>query len=400
MKFFQKNELKILWPFYLESIISPMLFFAPVFMVVYFVGINLTLFQIGILIGVSPLAALLLEIPTGAVADLYGRKVSVLIGYFLGGLSFILLFFVRDFYSLIFVFVLLGIGSTFSSGSKEAWIVDSINKKNKKLLHHFFNKSMAFNSFGLIVSGLIGALLVKKFGVSIIWPVAFMSYLISFSILLFAKEEYVKRKVQVKESFSGVYKQTKKAISYGYKHHVMFYYLLATFLFAFAAGFISPITWVPFLQELDFPDYGFGYMWSLMAFFMMIAPVFSRKFLKEGKEKSFMMICIGISVLIMLLILIPKSWIFALTILIAVEFFIQLRTPASRMYFHRFTPSKIRATMGSVKAMLIAIAAIIISPLVGYLVDKIGARTTILFYAPIMIVVVLIYLLIKEERIE
>ena len=98
MKFFEKNELKVLWPFYLDSLISPMLFFAPAFFIVYFASLNLTFFQIGILMAVSQIAIVFFEVPTGAVADLYGRKFSVLFGYLLEGLAVLLMFFINTFY--------------------------------------------------------------------------------------------------------------------------------------------------------------------------------------------------------------------------------------------------------------------------------------------------------------
>jgi len=78
MKIFQKGELKLLWPFYLDAFLSPMLFFMPAFVVVYFRDLGFSLFQISLLTMMMPLSMFLFEIPTGAIADLYGRKFSVL----------------------------------------------------------------------------------------------------------------------------------------------------------------------------------------------------------------------------------------------------------------------------------------------------------------------------------
>ena len=70
MKFFKQGELKLLWPFYLDALISPMLFFMPAFVVVYFRDLGLSLFQISILTMMMPLFMFLFEIPTGAIADI------------------------------------------------------------------------------------------------------------------------------------------------------------------------------------------------------------------------------------------------------------------------------------------------------------------------------------------
>ena len=97
MKFFEKNELRILWPFYLDSLISPMLFFAPAFFIVYFASLNLSFFQIGVLMAFFHITTIFFEIPTGAVADLYGRKFSILFGYLIEGLAVLLMFFILYF---------------------------------------------------------------------------------------------------------------------------------------------------------------------------------------------------------------------------------------------------------------------------------------------------------------
>ncbi len=44
----------------------------------------------------------------------------------------LLVIFVKNYYYLLIIFALLGSASTFSSGSKEAWIVDLLKKKHKK----------------------------------------------------------------------------------------------------------------------------------------------------------------------------------------------------------------------------------------------------------------------------
>ena len=274
MKFFKKEELKTLWPFYLDALISPLLYFAPAFFIIYFMNLNFTFFQIGILLSAAPLTAFLFEIPTGAIADLYGRKLSVLTGYFLEAIIALLLFFFTNYYAILILFALWGIASTLSSGSHQAWVVDYINKKDKKLLHSYFNKTQVFDSFALILSGLIGALLVKIFGVAIIWPATFLSFISAAIILSSAKEYHIKEETNIKKAFKGLFRQTKKTVSYGYKHPVLFYFLLATFLFVLAEG-STHVAWIPFMQGLGFPDYAFGYLWSLIAFVIMIAPIVS-----------------------------------------------------------------------------------------------------------------------------
>lgn len=399
MKIFDKNELRILWPFYLEYFIASLLFLAPAFMTLYFYQMGLSFYQIGILLAIMPLARLLFEIPTGAFADLYGRKYSVLVGYFIEGMCVLSLFFVKEYSLLLMVFILWGIGGTFSSGSKDAWIVDLINKEDKKLVHNLFNKMQIFINLGLILSGFLGAMLVKYFGLSIIWIVTAFSFLASIILLtMFTKENYTKREVKIKDSLKNIIKQSCTTISYGYKHHVLFYYLIATFLIMIGLSFNGMISWTAFMKELNFQDSYFGYLWSLISFFTMIAPIVSSKLLKKGKEKNFIIISIAISAIIILFVLLSNTWMSALCILALFTFFFDLRSPASEIYFHRFIPSKLRATMGSMKALIVAIGGIIGYSLAGYLIDLIGARYTILIYVLFAVLVIILYLRIRDEK--
>ena len=67
-----------------------------------------------------------------------------------------------NFYFLIFLWVVVGLGMTFVSGAEEAWVIDNLNKYKRKDLHHeFFIKSQSIASFGIIFAPLIGSILVK-----------------------------------------------------------------------------------------------------------------------------------------------------------------------------------------------------------------------------------------------
>jgi len=398
MAIFGKNELTLLWPFYLDSLLSPMLFFAPAFFIIYFANLNLTFFQIGILMAIVHIAVICFEIPTGAIADLYGRKFSVLLGYFLEGMCFLLMFFVKSYSAMLVIFILWGISVTFSSGSKEAWIIDLLKKENKNLLHSYFNKAQSIDSFALIVSGFLGAFLVKSFGLSVIWPVAAASFLISFLVLIFAKEFYVKRKVKISESVSQTWRQGVDSVKYSYNHHVLFYLLLSAILLTFALNIQSSVSWIPFLKQLGIADYALGYVWSAMGFAIMVSPLFAAKFLKKGSERKFMVLCMIIVAAITFMILLANSLAYALAILLLGMFFYFAQRPARRVYFHRFIPGKMRATIGSFESVLTSIASGISIALAGFLVDVIGPKYTIFISGFFIIPAIIIYLRINEKK--
>ena len=70
----------------------------------------------------------LFEIPTGIVADLYSRRISVIIGYFLIGAGFILEGSLPIFGTILLAQLLWGLGYTFTSGATQAWISDEIGE--------------------------------------------------------------------------------------------------------------------------------------------------------------------------------------------------------------------------------------------------------------------------------
>ena len=88
-------------------------------------------------VGMSPLELVLMgtileasiflfEIPTGIVADVKSRRVSVIIGYVLMGIGFILEGLVPVVIVVGLVQLVWGLGYTFTSGATEAWIADEI----------------------------------------------------------------------------------------------------------------------------------------------------------------------------------------------------------------------------------------------------------------------------------
>lgn len=393
---FKKGELKTLWPFYLDYFISPMLHFASAFMIIFFRDLNFSLFQIGLLLAAFPLSALIFELPTGAFADLYGRKASCLLGYFLEGIGFLSIFFLSDYYLILGAFAFVGFGSTFSSGSKEAWVADLIKSKNKDYLQDYFIKSQSLDSAALVVSGLIGAFFVKTFGIEIIWILGAISFLISILILAFAEEVYERKKLTIKESFKGIRKQGKDAMKYSRKHPVLFYFFVASAVLMVSYGFNSEISWVPFLQDLGLPDYAFGYLFSLTALVGIFAPSIGKRFYKKGSERKFLFKSILIWALLALSILFVNKIVIAFGLIMLMDLFYLWKRPSERVYFHRYVPSKLRASVGSVETLIMSLAAIITLPLAGYVVDVIGPRYGIMIAGIAAIPAAIIYYRIRD----
>lgn len=399
MKLFEKGEIKLLWPFYLEAFIGTASYILPAFIVLYLTSINLTATQIGLLMGAWPLAALIFELPTGAIADLYGRKTSVMISWILGAIFLLLILVSNNFYYLLLIFFLFGVSTTLASGAYEAWPVDLLrNKKKKQLIKEYFIKKTIFYDLAFIFSGVIGAVIVATFGLGSILYASAFALLISSFFVWFGEEEYKPKRFSFRNSFKETYSQTKKSIKYGYKHHTLFYLLIISFIISLSFSISSAITWTPLLKSFDIPDSFIGYFWTLINI-AAIAGVLSYKFFLKNYEARRTLITVAFLVFLCgLAIFVSNSFLIVLIFLLIWNFLGDIDYPVFRTYFHKNIPSKIRATTGSLESLIMSVGGIIAMPLTGLLVDTIGPKSTMFIAALLSLPIIFLYLKIKDNK--
>lgn len=384
---FQKNELKLLWPFYLDVFISNIFFLIPPFFVIYFNSLGFSATQIGFLLASWPLASILFEIPTGAIADIYGRKFSVRLSYIFSGIFIFLIFFVSNYYLLLALLFLFGIAVTLSSGSYEAWMYDLL-KKDKKLISHLFTKEVSISNLALVLSGILGSIVVAFLGLRYIWLFSGIAFIISFIILGFAKESFVKTKI-------GVYSQIKTSLSYSLVNKKLLLIFIISFIIAFASSFRGLISFTPFLKSFSFPDAYYGYLWSVMSLLGVFAPFLAQRLSNGNKEKKYLIIISIITLIYGFFILFVNNLYFLLAMILISSFIFDFRIPLSRIFFHRYIPSSIRATSGSTEGVITSLAGVISLPIAGILLDSIGPKLTIFIASLLMIPVIYLYLKIK-----
>src|SRR5262245_40305952 len=79
-----------------------------------------------VLVGTAlEVSAFIFEIPTGVVADVISRRLSVIIGIFITSVA-MLIQAVPTFWTIAFGSGLWGLGYTFTSGAHQAWITDEV----------------------------------------------------------------------------------------------------------------------------------------------------------------------------------------------------------------------------------------------------------------------------------
>lgn len=121
------------YPVYLILSGASTLFNATMFTVltVYYVtAVGMNPLQLVLVGTVLEITEFVFEIPTGVIADIFSRRLSVIIGMFVTGAAFVLIGIVPRFEVVLLGQVIYGIGATFISGAREAWIADEVGEEN------------------------------------------------------------------------------------------------------------------------------------------------------------------------------------------------------------------------------------------------------------------------------
>ena len=103
-----------------------------------------------ILVGTAlELSVLIAEAPTGAFADVYGRRLSIILGFSLVGVGFVLEGAAPIFASILLAQIVWGAGYTFTSGAMQAWLADELGDEAETA--RTFVRAAKFESAGSLV---------------------------------------------------------------------------------------------------------------------------------------------------------------------------------------------------------------------------------------------------------
>ncbi len=160
--------------------------FFDAFFMLYLVEKGLTYTQIGILYGVREIAINIFEIPSGIIADTYGRKNSLIGSFLLYILSFFVFTFSKDFWFFLMAFMLYGIADAFRSGTHKGIIIDYLKLNHwEKQKINYYGHTRSWSQKGSAVSSLIAGLIVFYSGTyQNIFLYSIIPYLLNFFLIL------------------------------------------------------------------------------------------------------------------------------------------------------------------------------------------------------------------------
>lgn len=140
---------------------------------------GLSLFEIGAALGVYSLTVVLLELPTGGLADAVGRKRVTLLALGLGTLYSLILLFAFSFPTLLLALILYGVSRALASGALDAWFVDALQATDPSVdLQPALAGAETVSLLALGLGALIGGALPRLFsglpvdGTAVLTPLA------------------------------------------------------------------------------------------------------------------------------------------------------------------------------------------------------------------------------------
>ena len=164
---------KMYFKFCLYGFLKNQRFFDP-FIILFFREMGMSFLSIGTLFSLREIATNILEIPTGVIADSYGRRKSMISAFSAYLISFCLFYFFNHFYIYAFAMILFAAGEAFRSGTHKAMILEYLRIKGwEDWKVEYYGHTRSVSQFGSAISSLIAIAIV--FSANSYRPVFLMS---------------------------------------------------------------------------------------------------------------------------------------------------------------------------------------------------------------------------------
>lgn len=130
---------------------------------------GLDLLEISIVLAAYMITSFVFEVPTGAVADVFGRKVSFIASCAVRSVAFLGYAFADGFREFLIFEVIDAIGATLATGALDAWAVDGVRREgDRRPADRLFARGQMLSRTLMIVSGLVAGY-VAEYGIGLVW---------------------------------------------------------------------------------------------------------------------------------------------------------------------------------------------------------------------------------------
>jgi MFS family permease len=204
---------------------------------------GLNQFQINSVLATFFVVLFITDVPTGAFADLLGRRRSYVLGASLRVCAFIVYFFAHHYWVFLIAESIDGVGTTFGNGAIDAWGVDALDDAGYEgVKDRLFSRISQMSTATFMVSAVIGAY-VADINIAYPWLLGATGYLISGSVGAYLMHDERPRAVAIRiAAIPGqVATRVVDGIRIGFKSR--------TVLMLSASAAITVAAWAPYWVE-------------------------------------------------------------------------------------------------------------------------------------------------------
>ncbi len=349
--------------FYWFSFFSEWVFWIPI-VVLFWQKNGLNLTQIMMLQAIFALAVVILEVPTGVVADKLGRKKSLLLGAIFRIIGFTVYAVGFNFGQFAAAEIILAFGASFISGADTAFLYDSLKRVNKESL---FKKVRGHsNSLGYLAAALtsIAGGFIAVYSLRLTWWLSVVGMVCLFLTALTFVEAKHTSEPSLKESYlKHLADCFKESI-----HNKNFLFLL--FFYSILTLFARVSLWFyqPYMELSGLAIVYFGIVWAGFNLFAIGGGKAADKierYLGENRSLWLIVIIMSLSLYFM------SQWfiIWGLVFVFLQQFIRGFASPVLEDYTHKHLPTAKRATLMSIRNMSGSLVFAILGPAFGYLAD-------------------------------
>ena len=327
--------------------------------VIFFQDHGLSLAQIMQLQAAYSLSVAIFEIPSGYIADLFGRKKTIVLSTLFSFFGFLIFSFFSGFNEFIIAEICVGIGGSLMSGSDTALMYDTLIEENEqKTYTKVEGKNYAIGNFSESIAGVVGGMLAVN---HLYLPVYLQTIILFFSIPI--SLSLIEPKVNKKLALS--FQSIKNVLYFSLIKNLKLKWLI---IFSSFMGVATlSIAWLaqPFFQEINIPILYFGLLWALLNLTAGLSSFNSHKF--NSKNNIFKYSIIMIVSFILLSIYQSLVGLIFIFIIYTVR---GLVTPLLKNLININISSEKRATVLSIRSFIIRISFASIAPFLGFIADK------------------------------
>jgi len=312
------------------------------------------------------LSIVLFEIPSGYFADVLGRKKTLVIGAVLGTLGFLIYSVTTGFVFFLVAEIVLGIGQSFISGADSALLFDSL--KADRCEHEYVKyegRIYTIANFSEALAGVIGGTIATF---SLHLPFVLQT-LIAFTavpaaLALIEPPQETKRE---KPSIVDIFRVVKYATI---TNRRLRYNLLISSIVG-CATLTMAWTYQLYLKDVGFQNYTIGIVHTVLNLVVGTTTLFAYRIeARLQPRRTIWFTSVSVTAVFMLLGFVQSAWVVAARVLF--YFSRGIATPVFKYYVNRITPSDIRATVLSVRSMIIRLLFAALAPLYGWMADGYG----------------------------